>query len=73
MAALGKDEVVAAPHFKDAAAAGNELYLPDIRDGALDLGCQTGSPLVIASRGAIFDAELGFCRVCHEGSVTDGR
>jgi hypothetical protein len=73
VAALGEDEVVAAPHFEDAAATGNELDLPDVRDGALDLGCQTGSPLVIASRGAVFDAELGFGGVCHKGSVTDGR
>ena len=73
MASLGEDEVISALDLEDAAAARNKLDLPDVWDRALDLGCQTGSPLVIASRGAVFDAELRFCSVCHEPSVTDGR
>ena len=73
MASLGEDEVAAALDLEDAAAAGDELDLPDARDLALDLGCQTGSPLVIASRGAVFDAELRFGGVRHKVSVADAR
>ena len=73
MASLGEDEVSATLDLEDAAAAGNELDLPDVWDRALDLGCQTGSPLVIASRGAVFDAELRFRSVGHKVSVADAR
>src|SRR4051794_38879718 len=61
---LGEDQLVAVADFKDATAALDQLHVLDAaRERALQLVRQTGGSLVVASAGAIFDAQIEL--VCH--------
>jgi hypothetical protein len=57
--ALGEEELLAVTHFEDASAPGDQAHVRHpTGEGVLDLGRQTGGALVIASRGAVLDAEV---------------
>jgi hypothetical protein len=57
--AFGVDEALAVAYLEDATPAGNQAHRLDaLRQGLLQLGRQTGGPLVVASRGAVFDAQV---------------
>jgi hypothetical protein len=57
--ALGEDEAFAVAHLEDAAPAGDQAHVPDaLREDPLQLGRQTGGALVVASSGAVFDAQV---------------
>ena len=56
---LGEDEAFAVAHLEDAAPAGDQAHVPDaLREDPLQLGRQTGGALVVASSGAVFDAQV---------------
>ena len=56
---LRVDEPLVDPDLEDPAPAGEQAPVPDpLREGLLQLGRQTDGSLVVASSGAVFDAQV---------------
>src|SRR5262245_17528835 len=57
--ALRVEQVLPVPHLEDAATAGDQAHMPDaVGDRLLRRGRLPGGPFVVASGGAVLDAEV---------------